>query len=298
MMLGMQELEVWLQDILQMGLAELSQQPFEYFEGVAARMVDAQAPGLAGLIRALPGSMAGEGWQERSLSQIGHIYLLLKAFQKLEQWPEDFQDELKSLAGIHVKKDQLEAKSGISDVWEVVGKRTESQDRLEMQRLWLWGHHSRQFALLIDFSFGGGSFSYNYMPGTALAGEIVFYPGILPERAHVKLPVKVQAGEGVLIPGKSFSDFLNVYANALSINPFLSTYPAWLSGVSVFSEAENIILLSDGGKKIPLHPAFQRSWELLAVSGGQPLSIFGEWLANRLLPLGILTSNYRWINLS
>jgi len=174
MQLGMKELETWLQDVLNQGLAELSQQPFEYFESVAARLVDAKAPGLANLVRALPASMLGDAWQQRCLNQIGHIYLLLKAFQKLETWPEDFQEELKSLAGINIRKELLEAKTGISDTWEVVGKRSESQDRLEMQRTWLWGHQSKQFALLLDFSFGGSRFAYNYLPGRALVGEIVY----------------------------------------------------------------------------------------------------------------------------
>jgi hypothetical protein len=298
MQLGMRELETWLQDVLHQGLAELSQQPFEYFESVAARLVDAQAPGLANLVRALPASMLGEAWQERCLNQIGHIYLLLKAFQKLDRWPKDFQEELKSLAGINVKKEVLESQTGISDTWEVVGKRQESQDRLEMQRTWLWGHHSKQFALLLDFSFGGNRFTYNYQPGTAVEGEIVFYPGIIPQRAHLKLPVKVKPGEGILDLGMPFHAFQQVFAEALSISPFVSTYPAWLSGVSVVPAQEDIVLLSDENKEISLHPAFQRSWEILAISGGQPLSIFGEWHAQKLLPLGVLAPDYRWINLS
>lgn len=298
MQLGMKELETWLQDILHQGLAELSQQPFEYFDSVAARLVDAKAPGLANLVRTLPASMLGDAWQDRCLNQIGHIYLLLKAFQKLENWPESFQEELKSLAGINVKKELLEAKSGISDIWEVVGKRSETQDRLEMQRTWLWGHQSKQFALLLDFSFGGGRFTYNYLPGKALVGEIVYYPGLLPERAHLKLPVTVQPGEGIFEEGKPFATFQKIFAEALSISPFVSTYPAWLSGISVFPNAENIMLISDEGKTIPLHPAFQRNWELLSISGGQPLTIFGEWSSNRLLPMGVLSADFRWINLS
>jgi len=98
--------------------------------------------------------------------------------------------------------------------------------------------------------------------------------------------------------GKPFATFQKIYAEALSVSPFISTYPAWLSGIYVFPDQENILLVSDEGKVIPLHPAFQRSWELLAISGGQPLHVFGEWSANRLLPFGVLSSDHRWINLS
>ena len=298
MQAGMEELEIWLQDVLMMGLAALSQQSYEYFESVAARLVDAQAPGLGNLVKALPASMTGDDWQLRCLDKIGHIYLILKAFRKLERWPTDFQEELKGLAGIYIKKDVLEAQKGITDTWEVVGKVTESQDRLEVQRLWLWGHQSKQFALLLDFAFGKQPFANNYSPGTALLGELVFYPAMLPMRAHLKLPVQIQSGEGVLTPAQDFETFLTVYAEALSISPFISIYPAWVGGVRVYAKDEKLLLLSEQGAIIPVHPAFQRTWELLAVSGGKPLSVFGEWADNQLLPLGTMTDTYRWINLS
>lgn len=66
---GAEELEQRLTDLLRGGLAGAEQSGYAPWEEMAARMVDAQAPGLATRIRELgtvPGS--GEGWPERLLA--------------------------------------------------------------------------------------------------------------------------------------------------------------------------------------------------------------------------------------
>lgn len=50
---GVAELLIWLEDQLTTGLARLQSQASARFDAMAARLVDAQAPGLAGRVRAL-----------------------------------------------------------------------------------------------------------------------------------------------------------------------------------------------------------------------------------------------------
>src|SRR5262249_14325325 len=60
---GLQELEVWLRDIARGGLAAVQSQPPKFWERTVARLVDAQAPGVARLVREMAGIPAsGEGW--------------------------------------------------------------------------------------------------------------------------------------------------------------------------------------------------------------------------------------------
>ena len=44
---GISELKLVLKDIVRLGLLELATKPTSFFESVAARMIDAKAPGLA-----------------------------------------------------------------------------------------------------------------------------------------------------------------------------------------------------------------------------------------------------------
>lgn len=60
---GLQELELWLRDLARGGLAAAQSQPPQFWERTAARLVDAQAPGIARLVREMAGMPAsGEGW--------------------------------------------------------------------------------------------------------------------------------------------------------------------------------------------------------------------------------------------
>ena len=52
---GVTELLTWLDDQLQTGLARVQNRSAERFTAMAARLIDAQAPGLAGRIRGLNG---------------------------------------------------------------------------------------------------------------------------------------------------------------------------------------------------------------------------------------------------
>ena len=76
---GITDLEQWLQDIIRQGLADLPNKPYSFWDQTAARLVDAQAPGLARQVQNLAGiPHTGEGWPERMLSALGQIHLLVQ----------------------------------------------------------------------------------------------------------------------------------------------------------------------------------------------------------------------------
>ena len=52
---GIDEFERWLLDLVRQGLASARHQPYAFWDAAAARLVDAQMPGLADRVRALPG---------------------------------------------------------------------------------------------------------------------------------------------------------------------------------------------------------------------------------------------------
>ncbi|MFE0426828.1 SWIM zinc finger family protein, partial [Streptomyces sp. NPDC058953] len=74
---GATELEQRLADLLRGGLASADHGGYGLWEETAARMVDAQAPGLAARVRelgAIPGS--GPGWHVRLLEECALVHLL------------------------------------------------------------------------------------------------------------------------------------------------------------------------------------------------------------------------------
>src|SRR5262249_53493667 len=118
---GLDFLETWLCDIVRGGLAALPSRPYQFWDGVAARLVDAQAGGVAGRVRApaaIPAS--GDGWQERLLEQLGLLYLLIEGFRRLDALPPATQADIRAAIGWNVNQDELiAAGAGVRDRWFV-----------------------------------------------------------------------------------------------------------------------------------------------------------------------------------
>jgi hypothetical protein len=79
----------------------------------------------------------------------------------------------------------------------------------------------------------------------------------------------------------------DAYAHALSRQPWLREWPATLHDVlPVLLPAGQVALQHPAsGVQLPLRAGADLGWHLLAVSGGHPLTLFGEWNGRALLPL-------------
>src|SRR4030095_6072609 len=86
---GLDELDQWLCDQIRGGIAGLERAGYAHFDTMAARMVDAQAPGIAGMLRAIPAEFASVGWPGRVLEQLGALHLLVQAHRRLDELPDD-----------------------------------------------------------------------------------------------------------------------------------------------------------------------------------------------------------------
>jgi hypothetical protein len=73
------------------------------------------------------------------------------------------------------------------------------------------------------------------------------------------------------------------YAAALAEDPWLDTWPAVLEATP--ARAPVPCLYDTTGDALPLHPGAGDCWPLLALSGGHPLTVAGEWTPRGLWPL-------------
>src|SRR5262249_15952413 len=152
---GLQELDLWLRDIVRGGLVAVQSQPPKFWERTAARLVDAQAPGVARLTREMAGvPVSGGGWGGRVVGRLGELYLLVEGFKRIAELPEDTQADIRALIGWTQNQDELLRLDGTRDRWLVLGQRVEEEDRLRVQRIWLWGERSGRAALILHFAHG------------------------------------------------------------------------------------------------------------------------------------------------
>jgi hypothetical protein len=80
------------------------------------------------------------------------------------------------------------------------------------------------------------------------------------------------------------ADVLHGYAERLGRNPWLERLPVAIRQVVPHRGREDGWWLSDAdGQRVPL--SGPHGWQLLALSGGAPIDVFGEWDGFGLWPL-------------
>lgn len=283
---GLDDLETWLSDLLRQGLASAQTQPRSFWEATSARLVDAQAPGLARIVRKMPDLAAsGEGWQERLLDQAARLYLAVEGYRRIQSLPEMHQADLRSLVGITQKQEELLDGPGVRDTWLVMGRDLDEESGLRTLRTWLIGQSSGRPALILQFAAQGAVLDASLSPGTALSAELVYYPGAYPMRAILRERGPVQ-GLPVEIPGSSsWLEVTASYAQALATYPWIERYPIIINQVRALVENGEWALYDAENRRASLAKNFAHGWTLLALSGGGPLGVFGEWNGEYLLPL-------------
>lgn len=284
---GLDELDRWLRDTVRQGLDAAQQRGFSHFDGIAARMVDAQAPGIARLLRDISASTAAPDWPGRMLERLSTIHLVSRGYANQERLPEPLRQELRSLVGWTVSQDTLLASDGVTDEWSVLGQIVIEEDRLRVQRTWLFGANTRRHALALSFSPNPNvPLDKSLMPDTRFEGELVFFTGVPALRAVVKQKTgEVKAGARPLALA-TFEEGRKIFAEMLAQAPWIERIPLTFGPVHLVRQNDDGWGLADeAGYFLPLADTFDRGWELTAVSGGHAVTVFGEWDGESLTPL-------------
>jgi len=298
---GLQELELWLRDLVRTGLASAQTRPPQFWERMAARLVDAQAPGAARLVREMGGAAASgadaESWQARLLELAARLQLLLEGYKRINDLPEATQADIRAGIGWTVNQDELLKQAGVRDHWLVIGARVEQEDRLRAQRVWLWGEVTNRAAMILHFAPAQQPLDTSLLTGTKLGAELVFYPSAYGLRALVKERFS-DARQAAIWPGyETISAAMAEYAAAIARNPWIERFPVALKAVAPVKRDEAWLLRDADDRVLPLHRRFESRWELLALGGGRPLPLFGEWDGDYIRPLSVKAED-QWVMFS
>jgi len=280
---GLAELDRWLCDQVRQGLAVSQRSGYRHWDDIAARMVDAQAPGLAERLRALAAvPYSGPGWDGRLLEEYALLRLLATACREQAGLPPPLRDTVRSRVGFTVRQaDVLASATTVRDHWHVLARRDLDQDRIRTRRFWLRGRCTGRTALVLSFAAVGQSLDDSLAVGTATDADLAFYPGAIPLRALVA--ARHDTFPGGPPPGSTVAELLAGYAMALGGDPWLDTWPAVLAATP--ARASLPCLYDAAGEALPLHPGAGDCWPLFALSGGRPLTVAGEWTPRGLWPL-------------
>ncbi|MGW5846847.1 SWIM zinc finger family protein [Streptomyces sp. NPDC055254] len=279
---GVTELERRLADLLRGGLAGQEQKGYAAWEETAARMVDAQAPGLAGRVREL-GTIpsCGPGWPARMLEEAALLHLLDRAWLGVSGLPEPWAATVRSRVGLPASGEG----EAVRDRWLVLSQydSVSPDGRLTTRRIWLYGLTGGRPALVLDFGPPGRPPGLAMPVGLVLDAEARFRPGSGGLRADLGERFG-SAAPGPEVPvGVSTGSALEAYGEALRQDPWLESWPVILGPVIPIpgelgwqlADAEG-----DSALPVPVSGPGSRSrsglWQLAALSGGGPVTVFGE----------------------
>ncbi|WP_344459839.1 SWIM zinc finger family protein [Kitasatospora kazusensis] len=277
---GAQELRLRLADRVRHGLADQAPAAGGW-EEVAARMVDAQAPGLASRVRELDSVPADDRLAEYAL-----LHLLAGAYGRIGELPEPLAATVRTRVGFTTDTAELLAGPTVRDRWLVLGSRTVAPEgateehQLTTRRIWLRGAKTGRPALLLAFGRTGQAPDLALPTGRLLEAELAFHPGARPLRAALGTrygaPEPGPAGQPA---GLTPEEAVAGYGAAVADDPWLESWPTVLTGVVPVLGPDGW-QLTDGRHSLPVRRGSVPEaalWRLAAVSAGHPVTLFGEY---------------------
>jgi hypothetical protein len=286
---GLSELLLWIKDIVRNGIVGIPEKDPSFFTDMARRMVDAKAPGLATLVKNAGNlSFYKEGWQNEFTDLLARMYLLIAGYTNK---PAALTDDLRSNIGFTQSQEELREKPGIKDTWLVLGKQTETEDSLTVERNWLYGTNTKQYALVLQFSVMSQAMVLNLAPGMVLDAELVFYPSAQPLRALIKS----QSASTVMPPISGLNGWQQVAELETAYNsalPFSSPRPFLLQQITPLRYEGRWWLSDSSNRLVQVKEDFREMYKLLSISGGRPVNLAVLGNENCYEPLGILTETH------
>jgi hypothetical protein len=219
------------------------------------------------------------------LAEFAQLHLLCEAWSRLDTLPELLQDTVKRRVGIAVDTDTVRREGErVPDRWHVLGSKDRQLDKLTERRIWLRGQETGRKAVLMAFGAMQAAPALAMPVGAVYEAEFAFHKEVLPLRAQAD-PPETMATSGEPPVGGTLRDAANEYGAALATDPWTIGWPVVVrdalpymkNGIGELADAE--------GGSVPLSCESTALWKLLAVSGGHPVTVFGEYTDTGLEPL-------------
>lgn len=297
---GLDDLDRWLTDRIRNGLGSVDH-GYATYDEMAARMVDAQVPGVASTLRSLGAIVATEvDWPARVLAEYARLHLLVVAYRTLQELPEPLARSVHTHLGFPARADDVRAEPPVRDRWQVLATRISEDSRMFTRKVWLRGRDTGRWAILLDFAHGTARFpTATPPPGMLVDVDLHFHPGAAPLRAltgeqHAAPEPFTTLASASAGTATDFDTALDEYARMRGADPWLRSWPMLLDDVVPVGSGEEWHLVDRAGRALPLGGDDDTRWRLVAVSGGRPLTVCGDWDGSRLAPASLFTAGQEW----
>jgi hypothetical protein len=294
---ALDELDLWLGDLMRRGLATVRREPYAFWDRMAGRLVDGQAPGLARRVRAMPGLVAappgaGAAGPEASLAlALGRLSLLVRAARRPDRLTPEQAAGVRAAIGYPVTAEELAGRPGLVDEWAILAHAVEDEDKLTARTVWLAGRTSGAMAQVVDYGTSGSPLPPVPAAGQDFSGALAFHPGDPPLRAVFR-EGRAGPARACALPGAtSVAAALDGFAEALARAPWIDRWPVRLSGQRLGHGADGAMAAGDATGCFTLADSAHFP-PLMAVAAGGHVDLFGLYDGFALTPLAMVAEGH------
>lgn len=309
---GLADLDIWMQDQVERGIAGFVTQSAKQCRVIAQRLVDAKAAALAARvdrIGAMLFRLPDEARPQAAIRELGQVHLIAEAYRRQDELPDALLADVRQAVGWLTTREALltdVAAMRVEATWRVAGVLTEVQpDRLRRIETWLWresdagaGGELPQAAVLMDFvPVATGAETSGFSAGDRIAAELVFYPSVLPLRAQiVRMTGDTQTSkEDIALPERSLAESFEHYRTALAALPWLGGWPLTFHDAEVRRAGEALYLVDgEDGLALPLHAS--QVLHALPLADAGRVQGFGIWDGYEYMMCWANTALGRWVS--
>jgi hypothetical protein len=171
----------------------------------------------------------------------------------------------------------------VPDCWTVLGCLTEERDdKITERRVWLHGQRSGRPAWLLDHAFRGAGFEQSWLTGSSVETTLAFFPGASSLRALTVEPTPAPGAARWPHPVME-AEWAKV-AQRVADCPWTTLHPFVVSDAVAIRSGDKFFAIADQ-RALALDVGDSDGWKILAVSGGRPVRMMGEWDGQSLRPL-------------
>ncbi len=288
---GINELLLWMKDIVRNGILLIPEKGAQSFVSMSKRLIDAKAPGLAGIVKNLGNvNFYSEGWQSKFMDQLARIYLVIAGFKNKGNLSPLLLEDIRTAIGFTQATETLKQQIGVNDLWFVLGKQTTEEDGLVTERNWLYGTNTHRYALVLQFIVRGQGISFSLTPGMVPEAELIFYESAQPLRAIIKKQISSTASHNIT-PFKNWKEVAETETLLNTGLPFRSERPFIIQNITPVQFAEKWWLADVEQNIVQLKETYKHLYTILSLSGGKPLDMTVIGKENIFEPLGIWTND-------
>ncbi|MEU4739271.1 SWIM zinc finger family protein [Actinosynnema sp. NPDC023658] len=269
---GVAGLTDWLADVAGAGLAGLPARDAAWWHSIQARMVDAQAKGLASAVDEVRGIVAAGGpdWAHDAADRLGGLHLLAR----LAESPDPV---VRRRLGFSVAEEEVRGGPGWSDDWVPLLKLESDDGLVRTVRQWAWGR-AHGWVVAVRHAGGGARPVPPLTHGVLVQGVLHPYPGVPPHRVAVGEVLAERQPSPVPAPG-SWREALAGLEEYLKADPWQRLHPLGCASVRVTEDTARLVDGAGHGVRVRGDLALDQA---LAVTGGGPFDAWGLWNGREL----------------